>query len=378
MASPIQLRADEAISRLSFVQCMSFGLSSWMNGTQNVLTRNRLNKRPRGLGNFPCARRRTSHIVISASRGEARGGGSGEREVSSPSVEEWQELIVEFEERHKQAQSGVAPSSLDSDGEDDEDDPYLKPPEGRPLGRENPALYEQLPVVESAMMTAATAVMWFYGRVIRLDSLIMLFYPLPGFYIMMRWGPYYGNITALTSCMLIMGLLGPLYGTSYVLNTGLLAFAFGNALWYRWHWLLAILAGSFAKLVGIVLQIALTSALLHYNAWAIIGNQVKGLVDGIGTTVCRVLGRSAFVGPSISQVQFWVVVFLALHSAFHVVFTHLSSTMILDRLYDDGKLKRAPRMVPFLYWLKARVREKKLAAHGHPMYQASRLSKKKK
>jgi hypothetical protein len=293
-------------------------------------------------------------------------------------MEEWHELIAEFEERHERAQSMGAASALNSDGEDDEDDPYLKPPEGRPLGRENPALYEQLPVVESAMMTAATAVMWYFGRVLRLDSLIMLFYPLPGFYIMMRWGPYYGNITALTSCMLILGLLGPLYGVSYVLNTGLLAFAFGNALWYQWHWVFAILAGAFAKLVGIVLQLVLTSGLLHYNAWTMIGNQVKGLLDGIGSTVCRVLGRSSFVGPSVSKVQFWVVIFLALHSAFHVLFTHLSSTMILDRLYDDGMLKRAPRLVPFLNWLKARVREKNLTAQDHPMFLASRLSKKKK
>jgi hypothetical protein len=292
-----------------------------------------------------------------------------------PTAEDWEELIIEYEERHERARNKLEPGSrgVDRGGRIDETDP--EPPTGRPLGRENPDQYKQLPVVESAMMTAATAVMWYFGRVLRLDSLIMLFYPLPGFYIMMRWGSYYGNITALTTCMLIPALLGPLYGVSYVFNTGLLAFAIGNALWYRWHWLLAILVGAFAKFVGVTAQLVLTSSLLRYNAWVMIGDQVKGIVDGMGGTLYRLLGRGAFPGPSLSQVQFWVLVFLVLHSAFHVTFTHLASTMILDRLYEFGHVKRAPRLIPFLDWLKARVREKKVKLRDHPMHRKTRAGK---
>jgi Predicted membrane protein (DUF2232) len=292
----------------------------------------------------------------------------------SPTVEDWEELIVEYEERHERARNKLEPGrEVDRGGKVDETE--LRPPSGRPLGRENPDQYAQLPVVESAMMTAATAVMWYFGRVLRLDSLIMLFYPLPGFYIMMRWGSYYGNITALTTCMLIPALLGPLYGISYVFNTGLLAFAIGNALWYRWHWLLAILVGAFAKFVGVTAQLVMTSSLLRYNAWVMIGDQVKGIVDGMGGTLYRLLGRGSFPGPSLSQVQFWVLVFLVLHSAFHVTFTHLASTMILDRLYEFGYLKRAPRLIPFLDWLKARVREKSGKLRDHPMHQTKRAGK---
>jgi Predicted membrane protein (DUF2232) len=272
-------------------------------------------------------------------------------QIDRGNLQPWDDLIAEFEERSATAQATRATPG----GGDDELDAAALPERlrGRPLGRENPAQYESLNAVEAAAMTAMTAVLWFFGRVLRLDSFLILFYPLPSLYVMMRWGPRYGNIMFFTTSLLIWTLMGPLYGLTFTLNSGLLALALGNALWFQWHWGAAILAGCFAKFVGLMLNVSWTSALLRYNTWKLVGEQVKGIIDRVGGLAYRMFRDGAvFQGPTMYQVKLGVAVLLALHSLFHVVLTHMSVTMILDRLYDQGAMARAPRMVPWLNFLK--------------------------
>lgn len=263
--------------------------------------------------------------------------------------EEWEALIWEFENRN-------AENSLPEAGEPATYGKMPVRPEGRPLGRQNPEQFAVRNLVECGAMTAATAYMWFLGRILRLDAFIVLFYPLPSLFIMMRWGPSYGNCMPLTTTIFITTMLGPLYGVLFALNSGLLIVALGNSLWYQWHWSLSLLAALAAKFVGFFLNVAWTSAMLQHDTWKLVGDQAKHLIDSAGNAICRVLGGGrSFNAPTILQVRIGIAFILFLHSLIHVLCTHLSATMILDRLYDQRKTARPPRLVPFLRWVKSRA-----------------------
>lgn len=284
----------------------------------------------------------------------------------SVSPAEWRDLILEFEARSEAARraspsSPERPISISPLAAGASDHPLAKfntderpvRPTGRALGRENPAQYESMNLVESGMMTALTALLWLVGRVFRFDSFLITFYPLPSLYIMMRWGPVYGNLMLISTFVLIQTLLGPFLGLQYALNTGLLVLAFGNTMWYQWHWGVAIAAGCLAKFVGLFLNITWTSALLRYNTWKLVSEQVQGTIQTFGGFYYKIAGKDAtFAGPTTFQVTVGVAVLLGLHSLFQVVFTHLSTTMILDRLHDKGVTKRSPRMLPLLTMIK--------------------------
>lgn len=229
-------------------------------------------------------------------------------------------------------------------------------PLGQRVGRENPAQYESLPIVETAFMSALTTAMWYFGRIFRLDAFIMLFYPVPMLYAAMRWGPSYGDRTLIASLFLIFTLMGPLYCVLFFLNTGLLGLTFTRAFWYQWPPAAALLAGAIAKCTGLVLQLSMTSKILRYDAWQIITHQVKGLIDGVVGLVSKLVGQpGAAAGIPLQRVQVVVAVVLGLHSAYHVLFTHMTSSMILERASTVNSLKRTPILIAPLRWFRDRV-----------------------
>ena len=63
------------------------------------------------------------------------------------------------------------------------------PPPGVHLGEEEQRTHELLPSVESGAMAGMVMAMWNVGKILRLDSFLLMFYPIPIFYVTLRWGP---------------------------------------------------------------------------------------------------------------------------------------------------------------------------------------------
>lgn len=248
---------------------------------------------------------------------------------------DWEGLIQEFENRAHVTEFASHP-----------------PPPGVPLDEEDPEQFEMLPVVESAACTALTFMFWNLGKIWRLDSFLLLFYPIPMFFITMRWGPKVGDVVLFTTLFSILTMMGPLYCILYFLNTGIMAMVFSRALYHRWHWLPGVLAGGVAKGVGLALQFTWMSGIIRYNSWTMIAEQVKIMVESImraGYAIARAKSPPVL---ALGHVQVAIGVVLVLHSILHVLFTYLTSTMLLDRIGDDIKLKRKPRMLRILVKLK--------------------------
>ncbi len=251
---------------------------------------------------------------------------------------DWEGLIAEFEAR-------AASSELPSE----------PPPPGVILRDENEEEFELLPVVETAACTALTLCMWYLGRIFRLDSFLLLFYPIPMFFVTMRWGPQTGDRVLVSTLIVVLTMMGPLYSILYFFNTGIMALVFSRVLWNRWHWLPSILAGGFAKGVGLAFQFTWMSGIVRYNAWTLIAEQVKILVDTTVGGLFGILKITKVPSFTVRQIQIAVAIVLVLHSVLHVLFTYLASTMILDRVGESIKLKKKPRILRILKMLKESI-----------------------
>lgn len=256
---------------------------------------------------------------------------------------DWGSLIAEFEmrARAKEVRSGDSPPPLDAElkGEIREQAPMLRH-------------------VETAAMSALTMIMWNLGRILRLDSFLLMFYPLPMLFVTMRWGIYQGRRVLLGSCFLIFTMMGPLYAGLYLLNTGIMALMLSYALYKRWPWLPTVVSSGVAKGVGLALQFTALSPILRENSWDFVALQVKVLVDKFLGTIWWVLRRqSETPTPSVLYIRYAVAIVLILHSIIHVLFTWLSATMVLDRVGESLPMEQKVRLPGVLEQVKKNARE---------------------
>lgn len=198
-------------------------------------------------------------------------------------------------------------------------------------------------------MTALTATLWYFGRMLRMDAFLLLFYPLPTMYAGARFGLLYSDLTLFCSTFLIFTIMGPIYAGLFFLNTGLLTIAYSRALWYRAGWKVALLAGSVAKGVGLALQLAWVSVILRYNAWKAAALQVTIMLRFFGKVVNKIAGRVVCGEPGVKTVQVGLSVVVALHSFYHVMFTLITIALLLKKL--GPQLVREPPEVPGVSWL---------------------------
>lgn len=303
-------------------------------------------------------------------------------EEKEAAANEWAQLVIEFERRTNNrfssppssSSSSLTPSTIplsakgDTSAEDnDELETTLQTLEAQHEQAQiprfsprqpylNPAQFEMLPYVESAFMAALAYSLWFLGRLLRLDALLLLFYPLPNMYIAARWGLEHSDRTLGALLLVLFTHMGPFYAKLYLFNSGMLTYTYTRALWYGWSWPIALLAGAFAKAVGLVVSLFWLSLILKHNPWAILTEQVQMLLGGL-CSLLRRLPLLGFIGaPSALQVQIGIVVIIAIHSLYHVFCTLFVSTLFLVKVAEKAPLARVPKDMPFILKLLRRTK----------------------
>lgn len=254
---------------------------------------------------------------------------------------EWEELMDEFEER-------VNPDRVQ--------EPRSQLAGGKIPRYLNPEQFEMLPYIECSFMAAMTIVMWMLGRHLRLDSFLLLFYPLPNMYIAARWGLSLSDSTLWTIIFVMFVSMGPMYAFQYMFNSGLLTYTYARALWYGWSWPVSLLAGSLAKAIGICCTLVSASFMLRNNAWALITDQVTGMLTGM-LVLANKLPFIAIAGkPTERAVAIALATVVSLHSIYHVLCTLFICALVLIRVSERAHLARVPKEMPFIYRLLRRTR----------------------
>lgn len=273
---------------------------------------------------------------------QRRKGASRKQRQRVTTPEEWEVLKQEFDARaNAGAQSLPTRQPIDSTGKIA---PYL-----------NPEQFVMLPYIESSVMAAMTVVLWMLGRHLQLDAFLLLFYPIPNMYIASRWGLSHADRTLKATFFVMFVSMGPMYAFQYMFNSGLLTYAYTRSLWYRWKWQQSLLIGAAAKAVGLALMFVSASAMLQYNAWELLTDQITMLLTSCLTMLSKLPLIPAFAAPSQSAVSVGLVVIICLHSMYHVFCTWLMSALVLIKVAERAPLKRVPREVPVLYRLLRRA-----------------------
>ena len=252
--------------------------------------------------------------------------------------EEWRELIYEFEERANRGRDKPAPKN------------YTAP-------LVNPAQFESLPTVETAAMIALTVALWFFGRTLRMDFLLLLSYPLPIMYVAARWGLSYADSGVFIIILMLSFLLGPFNAFIYVFNTGLLTIAYARCLWYRTSWQVTLLVGGLVKAFGLYVQIRWLSLVLEYNAWKLVGEQVLELIQGSAVLLNKLPFFNIVVNLQVHQIQTTILIVLILHSIYHVFFTQVLSDLFIYKTAETESVERLPKTTPLVKFLLRRTRD---------------------
>lgn len=221
----------------------------------------------------------------------------------------------------------------------------------------NPEQFKYLRHAEGGSMAAVTIVLWYLGKIFRLDAFLLLFYPLPTLYIAARWGLADADSTLCVILLLSFLLQGPFFTKSYFFNTGLLTMTYSRMLWYRRSWFVSLLCGTLAKAVGVVLSLFWYALILRQNTWALITEQIAQLLNGVMAKIAQIkvkwfanAAATSLPPPvvHIAYVRIGVLAFVAVYSLYHVFCTYIFASLILIKVSERATLAREPADLPLL------------------------------
>lgn len=258
--------------------------------------------------------------------------------------DEWLDLMAEFEQR--------------ADSRQDAQSESLQTPTGPTKGgRPTSGYLEYLPHVQTAFMAAITVQLWYAGRILKLDSFLLLLYPLPCMYISARWGLTYGDRCLCVILFMMFVTMGPMFTQFYIFNTGLLTFTYTRTLWWKWPWWACLLAGGLAKAIGLTVNMAWASFVFETNVWHFLAFQIRIMLEGMFAVLSKLPLVPKLATPTLMQVKIGIAAVIALHSLYHVFCTLFLSALLLVRVSEDAKLARVPSGVPFVARLIRNMRD---------------------
>lgn len=257
--------------------------------------------------------------------------------------DEWLDIMTEFELRARSRQERQLKPRKSSTG----------PKKG---GRRTSGYLEYLPHVQTAFMAAITIQLWYVGRILKLDSFLLLLYPLPSMYISARWGLAYADRCLWVTIFMIFIAMGPMFAQLYFFNTGLLTFTYTRALWWRWPWWACLTAGGLAKAIGLAINMGWASYVFETNVWLFLAFQIRSMMEGMFVLLSKLPLVPKLATPSLLQVKFGVAAIVALHSLYHVFCTLFLSALLLVRVSENAELARVPSGMPFVARLVRKMR----------------------
>jgi uncharacterized protein YybS (DUF2232 family) len=194
-----------------------------------------------------------------------------------------------------------------------------------------------LPMVESAFLASATALIFFVNYYFPVGPILRMFFPIPTALAYLRWGRRAAMMTMIVTFLLLTVLMGPTRSIQFMIPHGLIGLLLG-ALWRRRSpWLLSIFSGTILGTLGSIFQLYLVSILLGENVWLYSTSQATKFVGWI----MGLLG--SLDQPDLLAVQVVTAALIVLSSFMYMILVHLVSWLLLERL--GNPISPAPRWI---------------------------------
>lgn len=200
-------------------------------------------------------------------------------------------------------------------------DPPSPPPRSRPPLNPTESSGE-LPIkvmVECAMLSALTALLFHLSTLFRMDAYFGAVFPMPVVIAAARHGNKAAARVAQVTTLLLFVVSGPLRCANYIFLHGAMGFSLGVMWNARKSWFFTVPVSALVRSAGIFCSLMLSSLILRENVMQLLVTQMYGLLDQIAANV------GATFMPSIGWV--WAIAF------FFVLLNSLSYVGILHAVY---------------------------------------------
>ncbi|KAB8330629.1 DUF2232 domain-containing protein [Scytonema tolypothrichoides VB-61278] len=194
-----------------------------------------------------------------------------------------------------------------------------------------------LRMVETAFLASTASLIWFINFYLPLGPVLRIFFPVPIALVYLRWGKRAAWMSAVTSGLLLLVLMGPVRSLLFVIPFAFMGVLLGATWNRRIPWIVSISLGALLGTIGVFFRIWLMSLLTSEDLWIYVINQVTDLVEWV------VLKLGILVSPSVFWIQVWAIALIIFNNFIYLFTVHLAAWLLLDRL--GNPIPRPPRWV---------------------------------
>ncbi|WP_299485072.1 DUF2232 domain-containing protein [Acaryochloris sp. IP29b_bin.137] len=201
---------------------------------------------------------------------------------------------------------------------------YGKQPIGPPQSVERP-----LPMVETAFLASATAIIWLiqtYVPIPVLGTFLRIFFPIPTALIYLRWGRRSAWISACVTTLLISILMGPPRSIQFLMPFGLVGVILGGFWKRQVSWAISMGWSIIVMAIGFFFQLSLLSLLVGVDLWLYVNRQITGFLDWIAIKI------GLLVQPEVIVVQLFAIGLILLNALLYILLVHLVAWLVFDRM----------------------------------------------
>ncbi|KAI9132955.1 DUF2232 domain-containing protein [Acaryochloris sp. CCMEE 5410] len=183
-----------------------------------------------------------------------------------------------------------------------------------------------LPMVETAFLASATALIWYINTYFPLGPLLRIFFPIPTALIYLRWGNRSAWMSAWVTTLLITVLMGPPRSIQFLMPYGVVGVMLGG-LWKRQvSWAISMGWSILIMAIGFFFQLNLLSLLVGTNLWIYINRQITGFLDWV------VIKLGLLLQPDVIVIQLFAVGLILLNAFLYILLVHLVAWLVFDRI----------------------------------------------
>lgn len=183
-----------------------------------------------------------------------------------------------------------------------------------------------LPMVETAFLASATALIWLINTYFPLGPLLRIFFPIPTALIYLRWGKRSAWMSAWVTTLLISVLMGPPRSIQFLMPYGVVGVILGGLWKRRVNWSVSMGWSIVVMAIGFFFQLNLLSLLVGTDLWLYINRQITSFLDW-GVTKLGLL-----VQPEVVVVQLFAVGLILLNAFLYILLVHLVAWLVFDRM----------------------------------------------
>ncbi|NMG22265.1 DUF2232 domain-containing protein [Brasilonema bromeliae] len=194
-----------------------------------------------------------------------------------------------------------------------------------------------LRMVETAFLASTASLIWFINFYLPLGPVLRIFFPVPIALVYLRWGKRAAWMSAVTSGLLLLVLMGPVRSLLFVIPFAFMGVLLGSTWNRRIPWIVSITLGALLGTIGVFFRIWLMSVLTSEDLWIYVINQVTDLIEWV------VLKLGILVSPSVFWIQVGAIALIIFNNFIYLFTVHLAAWLLLDRL--GNPIPRPPRWV---------------------------------